>query len=227
MRLDDWSMEWRWRKERNVVWWHDPQQLPVSTTKVETLTIDFCRRNYANLCEAASACCLLQRCCCEPQLQRLASEHDITRNGSRLVFANAITLIYAELRQPAGCFSAAAVTRYPYGGYHKLAPVIPMITSLNFRHTSFCIDAAVKIWSKSNKQLWRYYIIFVATMKNNKNLSIYLYLLKDKTRIMLRLKVSGLFVPLHFRSRERKVHRKNFSSMVQSHPGSENGKTTL
>ena len=90
--LDDWSMEWRRRKERIVVLvrWRVLQRLPVSTTKIETardlvylrfsllltisipvvlwikMFIGFCRRSYANLCEAPSACCLLQRCCCDP-----------------------------------------------------------------------------------------------------------------------------------------------------------------
>ena len=51
---------------------------------------------------------------------------------------------------------------------HKTAPVTPTITPLNFRNT-FCIDAVGKIWSKSDKRLRRYYVIFVATTKNNKN----------------------------------------------------------
>jgi len=41
-----------------------------------------------------------------------AGEHDKNRNGSQLVSVDAITLIYAKLRQPAACFSAAAVTHY-------------------------------------------------------------------------------------------------------------------
>ena len=43
----------------------------------------------------------------------IVGEHDKNRNGSRLVSVDAITLIYAKLRQPAARFSAAAVTRYP------------------------------------------------------------------------------------------------------------------
>ena len=50
----------------------------------------------------------------------------------------------------------------------QTAPVTPMITLLNFRNT-FCIDAVVKIWSKSDKWLRRYYVIFEVTIKNNKN----------------------------------------------------------
>jgi len=38
-------------------------------------------------------------------LQRLASEHDKNRNGSRLVCVDTITLIYAKVRQPAACFT--------------------------------------------------------------------------------------------------------------------------
>ena len=44
-------------------------------------------------------------------------EHDNNRNGSRVVFVDAIMLIYAKLPQAAACFSAAAVTRYPNVGY--------------------------------------------------------------------------------------------------------------
>jgi len=64
------------------------------------------------------------------------------------------------------CFSAAAMTRYgqmldsPYNGSCDL-----------YDHTVeffFCIDALGKIWSKSDKRLRRYYVIFVA-MKNTKN----------------------------------------------------------
>jgi len=47
----------------------------------------------------------------------IVGEHDKNRNGSWLVSVNAITLIYAKLRQPAARFSAAAVTRYPNVGY--------------------------------------------------------------------------------------------------------------
>jgi len=47
----------------------------------------------------------------------IASEHDKNRNGSQLVSVNAIALIYAKLRHPAACFSAAAVTPYPNVGY--------------------------------------------------------------------------------------------------------------
>jgi len=66
----------------------------------------------------------------------IAGEHDKNRDGSRLVSVDAITIIYAKLRQPAACFSAAAVTRYPNVGYpsHKTALVTPTITPLNFRN---------------------------------------------------------------------------------------------
>jgi len=47
----------------------------------------------------------------------LAGEHDKNRNGSRLGSVDAIALIYVKLWQPAACFSAAAVTRYPNVGY--------------------------------------------------------------------------------------------------------------
>jgi len=33
---------------------------------IETVRTWFLSTQYANLCEAASACCLLQRCCCDP-----------------------------------------------------------------------------------------------------------------------------------------------------------------
>jgi len=49
--------------------------------------------------------------------ETIVGEHDKNRNASRLVSVDAITLIYAKLRQPAACFSAAAVTRYPNIGY--------------------------------------------------------------------------------------------------------------
>jgi len=47
----------------------------------------------------------------------ITGEHDKNRNGSQLVYVDAIMLIYAKLRQPAACFSAAAVTRYQKVGY--------------------------------------------------------------------------------------------------------------
>jgi len=48
----------------------------------------------------------------------IAGEHDKNRNGSRLVYVDAITLVYAKLRQLAdACFSAAAVISYPNVGY--------------------------------------------------------------------------------------------------------------
>ena len=114
MRIDDWSMDLRRRKERIVVRWRGLQRLPVSLTKIERIAIGFFRRNYAWL-------------------------------------------------------STAAVTRYPNVGIPLKRPLWPYtITALNFINT-FCIDATVKIWSKSDTRLRRYYVIFVATTKNNKN----------------------------------------------------------
>ena len=49
----------------------------------------------------------------------------------------------------------------------KTAPVTPMITPLNFNLYFFRIDAVVKTWR--DKRLRRYYVIFVAMTKNNKN----------------------------------------------------------
>ena len=95
----------------------------------------------------------------------LASEHDKNRNSSRLVSVDTITLICAKLHQPACCLLHRPATQML--DIPKTAPVTPTITPLNFRNTFFHIDALVNIWSKSDKRLRRYYVIFVATMKNN------------------------------------------------------------